>query len=94
MNYRLDLCDACRQANHDSIRAQARIVERLKIRCAGAEAAVRELLGRCEVGQAAEIAEGLEDVRRIAEETEQAHLALAMLPWRTSGSNPRTRGEC
>src|SRR4051794_18186369 len=68
MNHRLDLYDACREADRDTIRIQARVIEKLKIRYAVAEASVDHLLEGLEAGRAEVVAAELEAVRRGAEE--------------------------
>jgi hypothetical protein len=75
MDYRPDLYDACREADRDTIRIQARVIDRLKIRCAAAEASVSHLLEGLDDDQAELITAGLEAVRRGAEEAERARLA-------------------
>src|SRR3954454_5079046 len=83
MDYRLDLYDACREADRDTIRIQARVIEKLKIRCAAAEASVRHLLEGLDDDRAEVVAEELEAVRRVAEEAERARLGREGPRWRT-----------
>src|SRR3954447_3526329 len=82
MDYRPDLYDACREADRDTIRIQARVIDRLKIRCAAAEASVSHLLEGLDDDQAELITAGLEAVRRGAEEAERARLAREEPHWR------------
>src|SRR3954471_25096839 len=83
MDYRPDLYDACREADRDTIRIQARVIDRLKIRCAAAEASVSHLLEGLEADRAEVVVAGLEAVRRVAEEAERARLGREGPRWRT-----------
>jgi hypothetical protein len=82
MDYRPDLYDACREADRDTIRIQARVIEKLKIRCAVAEASVGHLLEGLDDDQAEAITAGLEAVRRGAEEAARARLGREGPRWR------------
>jgi hypothetical protein len=83
MDYRPDLYDACREADRDTIRIQARVIDRLKIRCAAAEASVGHLLEGLDDDRAEVVAAELEAVRRVAEEAERARLGSEGPRWRT-----------
>src|SRR3954447_8774182 len=83
MDYRPDLYDACREADRDTIRIQARVIDQLKIRCAAAEASVSHLLEGLGADRAEVVAEELEAVRRVAEDAERARLGREGPRWRT-----------
>jgi hypothetical protein len=75
MDHRLDQCDACTQANHDTIKSQTRTIRQLKAHVAGAEAAIKHLLAGYDPGQVG-------GVRESAAEAERARQDRARLPWR------------
>ena len=81
MDYRLDLCDACTQANRGYDRGRPGHRE-AQDPCAAAETAIRHLLEEVDGDRTEAVAVEIEAVRRIAAEVERAHLNLAKLPRR------------